>query len=194
MEDVTQKLYKDKIDLAHFNKIAKQISKTQERPYSRYGFDLTRTYNNYDYKLEDVERSSSNLNLVDMRKISKYFYRKSSSYKRIIDFFAEIYKYYYVVDLKKISDSKKNKTILKLYTDTLDFLDNINIKDTFSYISKRVLLDGAFFGYVNTFDDNRITITQLNPNYCRSRDTSAYGTAMVEFNVLYLINIQTKQI
>ena len=185
MEDVTQKLYKDKIDLAHFNKIAKQISKTQERPYSRYGFDLTRTYNNYDYKLEDVERSSSNLNLVDMRKISKYFYRKSSSYKRIIDFFAEIYKYYYVVDLKKISDSKKNKTILKLYTDTLDFLDNINIKDTFSYISKRVLLDGAFFGYVNTFDDNRITITQLNPNYCRSRDTSAYGTAMVEFNVLY---------
>lgn len=185
MEDATQKLYKNKIDLAHFNKIVKQVSKTQERPYSRYGFELPRTYNSYEYKLEDVEKSSSNLDLIEMRKISKYFYRKTSSYRRIIDFFSEIYKYYYVVDLKKVSDSKKAKNVLKLYTETLDFLDNINIKDIFSYISKRVLLDGAFFGYVNNFDDNKITITQLNPNYCRSRDTSAYGTAMLEFNVLY---------
>ena len=74
---------------------------------------------------------------------------------------------------------------MKIYNETLDFLDSINIRDIFGYISQRVFIDGAFFGYVNEFEDNRITITQLNPNYCRSRDTSAYGTACVEFNVQY---------
>lgn len=185
MEDLTNKLYKDKIDLAHFNKIIKKVSKTQEKPYSRYGFEINRQIKAYDYTLEDVEKAKSSLNITEMRKISRYFYQSTSSYKRIIKFFSEIYKYYYVVDLKKASDIKNQKTILRVYNETLDFLDGINIKNIFSYISKKVLEDGAFFGYINNFDGNRITITQLNPDYCRSRDTSAYGTPIVEFNVLY---------
>nr|DAF17813.1 MAG TPA: portal protein [Caudoviricetes sp.] len=32
----------------------------------------------------------------------------------------------------------------------------------------------------------------MNPNYCRSRDTSAYGTACVEFNVQYFARYQDK--
>ena len=56
-----------------------------------------------------------------------------------------------------------------------------------------MLIDGAFYGYVNFFDDNKITITQLNPDYCRSRDTSAYGTACVEFNVMYFTKYTNEQ-
>lgn len=128
-----------------------------------------------------------------MRKISRYFYNNTTSYRRIIDTFAQIYKYYYVVDFKGASDSKNKKTILRIYNETLNFLDGVNIRDVFGFISQKVLIDGAFYGYVNLFDDNRITITQLNPDYCRSRDTSAYGTACVEFNVMYFTKYTNEQ-
>lgn len=161
------------------------MSKTEEYPYSRYGFDLPRAVHRYEYTLDDVIRARSNLDIIEMRKISKYFFRNTTSYRRIVDHFAQAYKYYYVVDLKRAAQVKTKNKLLKIYNQTLDFLDNLNIRDIFGYVTQQVLIEGAFFGYVNDFKDNRITITQLNPDYCRSRDTSAYGTACLEFNVQF---------
>lgn len=161
------------------------MSKTLEYPYSKYGFDLPRAVHRYEYTLDDVTRARSNLDITEMRKISKYFFRNTTSYRRIVDHFAQAYKYYYVVDLKRAAQVKTKSKLLKIYNQTLDFLDNLNIRDIFGYITQQVLIEGAFFGYVNDFKDNRITITQLNPEYCRSRDTSAYGTACLEFNVQF---------
>ena len=161
------------------------MSKTEEYPYSRYGFDLPRAVHRYEYTLDDVIRARSNIDITEMRKISKYFFRNTTSYRRIVDHFAQAYKYYYVVDLKRAAQVKTKNKLLKIYNQTLDFLDNLNVRDIFGYITQQVLIEGAFFGYVNDFKDNRITITQLNPDYCRSRDTSAYGTACLEFNVQF---------
>ena len=161
------------------------MSKTEEYPYSRYGFDLPRAVHRYEYTLDDVIRARSNIDITEMRKISKYFFRNTTSYRRIVDHFAQAYKYYYVVDLKRAAQVKTKNKLLKIYNQTLDFLDNLNIRDIFGYITQQVLIEGAFFGYVNDFKDNHITITQLNPDYCRSRDTSAYGTACLEFNVQF---------
>lgn len=193
--DIAEKFKAKNYDLAHFNKIVKQVSKTQERPYPRWGDigGLPRIQaHGYKYTIEDVTNALDNLSLVEMRRISRYFYNTSTSYRRQIDHFAQLYKYYYVVDFKRAAQTKKKNTLLKIYNETLDFLDSINIRDIFGYITQKVLVDGAFFGYVNEFDDNKITITQLNPNYCRSRDTSAYGTACVEFNVQYFARYQDK--
>lgn len=186
--DIAEKFNAKNYNLAHFNKIIDKVSKTQERPYPRWGdiggLPRVQSYG-YKYTLDDVKNALDSLSLTEMRKISRYFYAANTSYRRQIDHFAQLYKYYYVVDFKHASQQKKKNSLLKIYNETLDFLDSINIRDIFGYISQRVFIDGAFFGYVNEFEDNRITITQLNPNYCRSRDTSAYGTACVEFNVQY---------
>lgn len=185
MGDKKPELYKNKVDLTHFNKILQDVSKTEERPYARYGLTTSRTLGGDSYTIEDVQNAAANLSIVEMRRMSRYFYNTRTSYRRIIDHFAQAYKYYYTLDLRHISEAKSKKTVLKLYNETLDYLDKLNVRDVFGYISQRVLVDGAFFGYVNDFDDDRTTITQLNPNYCRSRDTSAYGTATVEFNVQF---------
>lgn len=194
--DIADKFKSKNYDLAHFNAMIKKVAKTQERPYPRWsdigGLPRVQAYG-YKYTLEDVINALDNISLTEMRKISRYFYNTSTSYRRQIDHFAQLYKYYYVVDFKRASQVKKKNTLLKVYNDTLDFLDSINIRDIFGYITQKVLIDGAFFGYVNKFDGNRITITQLNPNYCRSRDTSAYGTACVEFNVQYFLRYEDKE-
>ena len=133
--DISQKFKDRNADLAHFNRILKQVSKQQERPYSRYGFDIPHIYNNYKYELKDIIDAKSSLDIRRMRKISRYFYNNTTSYRRIIDTFAQIYKYYYVVDFKGASDSKNKKTILRIYNETLNFLDGVNIRDVFGFIS-----------------------------------------------------------
>lgn len=201
MQDIVEKFnienkFRSKnYNLAHFNKILNKVSKTQERPYPKYENAFPLNFRQgYKYELKDVVEALDNIDIIEMRKISRYFYDTNTSFRRQVDHFAQLYKYYYVADFKGVSEkTKSKKQLLKLYNLTLDFLDALNIRDIFGYITKRVLIDGAFYGYINRFENNLITITQLNPNYCRSRDTSAYGTACVEFDVRYFLKYSQNQ-
>lgn len=118
MNDIHDKLDyfpKKQVDITNFNRILKKMSKTEEYPYSRYGFDLPRAVHRYEYTLDDVIRARSNLDIIEMRKISKYFFRNTTSYRRIVDHFAQAYKYYYVVDLKRAAQVKTKNKLLKIY-------------------------------------------------------------------------------
>ena len=87
-----------------------------------------------------------------MRKISIYFYKTNTSYRRIIDYFATLFRYYYVLDLKNASKASNKIDVERLYRNTLSALDGINVKDTFSNITRTVLTEGVFYGYVTDFD------------------------------------------
>lgn len=178
-------------NLSHFNKIMQDLSKQKEIPYSRSGIRVRRGFNSYgfDYSLEELKQIKKDMDISQMRSISNVFYKINTSYKRMVDFFAYLYRYYYVLDLKGLSDNKKYRSdTLKLYNNVLNLLDNFNIAQTFGNISKKVLLNGAYYGYVNVFSQNRAVLTELDPDYCRSLNNSAYGTRIVEFNLNYFNN------
>lgn len=103
-------------------------------------------------------------------------------------------KYYYTIDLKGIATQKSNKKTQKIYTETLQLLDNLNLESTLQEISRKVIIDGAYYAYINVFPDHHITLTSLDPNYCRSRDKSAYGTDIVEFNLTYFSTYEEKDL
>lgn len=174
--------------LASFNKLVKDWAKVKETPYNiKYGFISSSIFSE-NYSIEDINEAKNSLNVGAMRDISNFYYKTSTSYRRILNYFSYLYKYYYTLDLKHLATNfKANKkdSIKILYTKTLDFLDHINIEDTFGFIATRMLVDGAFYGIVNFFDDDRITITMLDPNYCVSRYKSPYNTNIVEFDVRF---------
>lgn len=174
--------------LSQFNKLIKQLSKTKEVPYGiRYGFISSSVFNE-EYSIEDINDAKNNLNVELMREISNFYYKTSTSYRRILNYFSYLYKYYYTLDLKHLSmeySNTKKEKVKKLYIQTLDFLDNLNIEDTFGFIATRMLVDGAFYGYVNFFEGDRVTITMLDPNFCVSRYKSAYNTNIVEFDIRF---------
>lgn len=174
--------------LASFNKLIKGISKVREIPYNiRYGFTSSSIFSD-NYSIDDINDAKNNLDVRTMREISNFYYKTSTSYRRILNYFSYLYKYYYTLDLKHLSeeysDNKKN-SVKKIYNQTLDFLDRINIEDTFGFIATRMLVDGAFYGYINFFDEDRITITMLDPNYCVTRFKSPYNTNIVEFDIRF---------
>ena len=127
---IEEKFNKRDWNLNHFNKIIKELSKQKETPYSRSGVRLRRGFNSYgfDYSLDELKRIKKDVDVAQMRSISNTFYKINTSYKRMVDFFAYLYRYYYVLDLKGLSDSKKYRAdTLKLYNNVLNLLDNFNI-------------------------------------------------------------------
>jgi hypothetical protein len=84
--------------------------------------------------------------------------------------------------LKDKYDSKKVKKDLSA---AIEYVDNILVKSTFYEISLKVIIDGAFYGYmINNEPKTRGTILELPVDYCRSR-YKYNGTRAVEFNVKY---------
>lgn len=183
---IEDKFAEKKWNYGHFNKIMTDISKQAEMPYSKYGFRNKRSYSNLNLNLEELKKARKDLDIPLMRRISNDFYQSNTSYKRIVDFFAYLYTYYYTLDLKGLAEPKNHTAdTKKLYFNVLSLLDNMNIAQTFGNISQRVLLNGVYYGYVNVFPQNKVTFTELNPDYCRSINTSAYGTKLVDFNLTF---------
>ena len=173
----------------HFSALINRLSKRKEKPYQRSitsGFTLCNTYG--DYTLEEIQEVRRTGNAQAAREISRFFYNTNTSYARIIDHLAYLPKYYYVLDFKNLSLSTKNdKKNLHLFQQSLNLLDNIKIAQTFGDISKKVLVEGVYYGYVTTADNGLFSLTQLDPSYCRVRNKSMYGTDVVEFNIEYLM-------
>lgn len=177
-----------KRDFSFFNKIIDKLIKKEEKPYdTKRGLITSYRSCGYKYSYDEIKRVNKDKDIISMREISKYYYSTNSSYQRIIDHFAYLYKYYYTLDLKGIKDVDK-KDPLKVYYNSLNLLDNMNLPDLLGRISKKVLINGVFYGYVSKIGKDRIIITELNPNYCRCRNLSAYGTNIIEFNLNYFAN------
>ena len=65
-------------------------------------------------------------------------------------------------------ESIKKEKLLKGFQQSLDTLDNFQVKKVLGEIAKDVLLQGAYYGYkVET--KKGIVLQQLPVNYCRSR-------------------------
>lgn len=174
----------------NFNKLITAISKKVEQPYgtntlfsdwrlrTKYGSMVAHTK-------EEIQQSIADQDVEALRAISRYYYSSNTSYQRIIDHFTGMFLYYRYLALKN-TDGVDEDIVLKKYEKALDLLDNLCNGGTIRTIVTYIFVDGAFYGYVNRFKDNRATITVLDPTYCRSRFKSAYNTDLVEFSTMYL--------
>lgn len=171
---------------ANFNKLIEAMSKKVERPYG-YGLinDWRYKYGSrVSYERGEISDAIANQDVDTLREISRYFYSSNTSYERVIDHFTGMFLYYRYFTLKN-TDGVDNEIILKKYERGLRMLDHLCDGGTIRTMVTYVFVDGAFYGYVNEFPDDRYTITVLDPAYCRSRFKSPYNTDLVEFNTQY---------
>ena len=118
-----------------------------------------------------------------MREISDFFYKTSGIYARIIRYMAFMYRYDQMITPYTKDESIKKEKLLKGFQQSLDTLDNFQVKKVLGEIAKDVLLQGAYYGYkVET--KKGIVLQQLPVNYCRSRFNQGNKPA-VEFNMKF---------
>lgn len=183
-----------KFDLASFKKSLDEMvasngndARNVSRYYERF---IHRTYT-----LEDVERIIQSGSLSEQQKLSRTFFYKDGFYKRILIYYATLLKFMGVLIPnptfnKNLSDSY----IQKRYNAALDFIENSSIQTLFTNCSLRVLIDGYYYGIVQTFGKESFTLMDLPAQYCRSIVKDLKGNDLVEFNVAYFDSFMDQDI
>ena len=170
--------------------IATFYSNLQQKGYSLRGIkDLPSIAP--DYSALELGRAIRNENNIEARRLSHYFYRKSGTYQRIINHYATILDYSYLL-IPHLSNkvSYKSDTFLeKDYQKVLEMIDSTRLQENFSRWALEVLIYGEYFGLVKALDKKEIIFIDLPREYCRSTTKDFYGNDIVEFNLLYFNTI-----
>lgn len=122
------------------------------------------------YEKEDVLQWISNpeANYRRLREISLLLYEISPQYKRLINYFAKMMTFSYVVTPFKLNRSEPiDKELLKdAYFSTLRMLEKMKLEHEMIRVFLTCFKEDVFYGYIYKTVDS-FYIKKLNPDYCK---------------------------
>lgn len=118
-----------------------------------------------------------------LRAISKYYFATSGIYRRVCEYAAMLYRYDWYVEPEVFDIQIKPEKVLADFSKILSYLDNSHIRKICGDIALKVVVEGAYYGYVVPSND-KIVLQELPINYCRSR-YSVGDMPAIEFNMKF---------
>ena len=119
-----------------------------------------------------------------LRDISCFYEKTSGIYNRLIKHLSNFYRYDWILTPYNNSQKKENEEkILNTFYKILFYLDNSSIKKFFNDAAKKVVKNGAYYGY-RIESKNGFVVQELNPKYCRSL-YSINNRPVVEFQMKF---------
>lgn len=145
--------------------------------YKAVGSNKSMSYSEFDKATFRTYMQNPKNNEKNLRNMSRFFYRASANYKRLVDYFAKIPLLYWNlsprVDLNqrfsstaKSTKEQSNETIIKKYYDMLVTLTNMNMEHEFRKIMLIAFREDVFYGYCYSTKES-FFIDQMDPDYCR---------------------------
>lgn len=120
--------------------------------------------------------------LATLREISNFFYRASGIYQSVCNYISSMYRYdWYIVS--EIYDVNSKERATKDFIKILNYLDNSHIKTVCNDVALKVVLNGAYYGYIVEMN-NGMMLQELPTSYCRSRYFVGNKPA-IEFNMRF---------
>lgn len=149
---------------------------------------------NRKYKPEEIDHIIERGNLPAKAALSRTFFATNGFYKRILIHYATLLKYVgLLIPNPAFGKSLQTEHIAKRYHQALDFLEIVNIPRMAQKIALRVLIDGSYYGVIQSREKQAFSILDLPHSWCRSNMKDQSGRDIVEFNTAYfnsLSNIQ----
>lgn len=103
----------------------------------------------------------------ELRNASIYLYEVSPQYRRLIDYFAKLYTFDYVIVPYNVNPNKiKTAQFEKSYYDTVHYLQQMNLKHEVIRMNTIAYREDVFYGYIREGKDT-FYIQQLSPDYCK---------------------------
>ena len=127
----------------------KMIAKASEYWNRYYGTEPVARYRDYTEKeIEDIVNSGS---LIEQQKLSRNYFYKDGFYKRIILHYATLLTYSgLLIPNPAIGKKLSTPHISKRYYSALEYVDKMNLAEIMTRMSIRVLIDGAYYGIIQT--------------------------------------------
>ena len=169
---------------AHENMIAK-ADQTWSHRFSSESFIRSK-----EYTIEEVNRIINSSTLAEQQKLSRNYFYRDGFYKRIILYYGTLLTYTgLLIPNPAIGKQLSTPHIAKRYYSALEYVDKMNLAEIMTRMSIRVLIDGAYYGIIQTQTKDKFVMFDLPTTYCRSRYVDVNGDDVVEFNVNYFNSI-----
>ena len=166
----------------------KMIAKANTSWTRHYWGESTARYK--DYTVEEVEKIINSASLTEQQNLSRTYFYKDGFYKRIILHYATLLTYSgLLIPNPAIGKKLSTPHISKRYYSALEYVDKMNLAEIMTRMSIRVLIDGTYYGVIQTLTKDRFTLFDLPTQYCRSCYMDTNGEEVVEFNVAYFDSI-----
>lgn len=145
---------------------------------------------NFDLTADEIENIINNGDINSQISLSRQFYKRGGFYRNIINYYATLLKYMYLLIPnpaagKKISD----KFVQKRYYTALEYVDRVGLREFFIHCAFRALIDGTYYGLRGKVDKDTFSIITLPSGYCRTRFKDVNNNDIIEFNLTYFDSI-----
>jgi len=147
------------IDFAQLSKLV-----ISDLDSSKYKTSLTTKYTKEQIIafLDNPQKSEPQL-----RKLSQYLYHVSPNYKRLVQYFAGMLRFDYIVEPYDLDIEKvKMDAFKKQYLKVLKQLEIMNLPHEFTKILKHAFKDDVFYGYEHMTEDSYF-IQRMSPDHCK---------------------------
>ena len=152
---------------------------------SRYGANSrTNPVGQRDFSIEEIEQIIRSGDLDSLRELSRYYYRTNSEYRENIDYLATL-PYYDTIVTPIFEEGKGSKAqIIKAFYNACAFVDDLDIRNTLTRITKAWLINGMYNGILRQVG-SKVSIQDLPLEFCRTRFKDYNNLNILEFNVTY---------
>ena len=132
---------------------------------------------------EFIIQALINNDIPVIREISRYFYKTNGIYQKVVNYFANMYRFdWYMVPELLVDNYKEDKVIMD-FQKKLNFMDASHIKKICGEFTLKVVRDGVCYGYIAE-GTNGFYIQDLPWKWCRSR-FKIKGVPAIEFNMQF---------
>ena len=163
--------------------LMQNVSKSGNKTFTQYTKSLIKQYLQNPYSNRD-----------SIREVSRYLYRVSTLYKKIILYYATMpyynYNITYMQDFVKEIDRDK---ILKTYQNFLMRMQSVDIPKECVPIIATTIRDGIYCGFVYDNEQDGLFLHMLDPKYYKIRGKNADGQWIVYFDATYFSSGSNKE-
>lgn len=185
---------KSKRDFSNFRMRVSRSSRRaplNDRAYTRWGYRNGYSVAADDFTLEEIQTIIRSGDLKSLRELSLYYYRTNGEYRNNIDFLASLPLYDTVV-IPVMEEGKGSRAqILKSFNNACCFIEQLDIPNTFTHITKEWLKTGIYNGILR-YDNGNAVIQDLPLEFCRTRFKDFNNLNILEFNLQYFDSIHDK--
>jgi hypothetical protein len=143
-----------------------------------------------DYKPEQIISIINGSSLTEQQVLSRNYYDKNGFYKRILLHYATLLKYAsLLIPHPSFGKQLSDPYMAKKYYAALDYIEKLNLPEVLTRMSLCALINGSYYGLIQTLNKDNLVIIDLPSGYCCSRFKDLKGNDIVEFNVEYFNSI-----
>lgn len=180
------------VDLTIFQKVPNLLIAKNEDSWNDFLFNRHHSRKR-TYTLEDIDAILEDSSLTSQQALSRYYYERNGLYKKIILYYASLLTYSgLLIPNPSIGKRLSSSYIQKRYFLALNYLEKANLVELMTRMTLRTLIDGCYYGIIQTLDKDNLVLFDLPSAYARSRFRDVYGNDIIEFDVTYFDSIVEK--